>query len=427
MRYEPIKPELFISNRNKLKAHLLPNSLVVLNSNDIFPKNGDGTMAFKQNSDLFYLSGINQEETILVLYPDAKKNSWKEALFIKETNEHIKIWEGNKLTKEEAANISSIPNVYWLHEFDQIFHNIMFDADNVYLNTNEHRRASAHVETRDSRFVNCCKQKYPLHNYCRLAPIMASLRTCKNEIEIGLIKKAADITAIGFKSIMSMIKSGVMEYELEAEMLYTFIKNRSMGFAYEPIIACGKNSCVLHYTSNNMRCNDGEIILFDVAAEYANYNSDVTRVLPVNRRFSARQKAVYNSVLHILRQVQTLINPTNTLDTYQKEASAIVEQELVNLGLISMSDIKRQDEKTPAYKKYFMHGLSHHLGLDVHDLADNHSKFKTNMVLTIEPGIYIQEEGFGIRLEDNFVIRENGLENLTKSIPIEIEELEEYL
>ncbi|MCU0318119.1 MAG: Xaa-Pro aminopeptidase [Amoebophilaceae bacterium] len=427
MRYKQIDPSLFVANRKNLTQHLKPNSLVVLNANDLMPTNGDGVMPFRQNSDLFYLSGIDQEETILILYPDAPQKAWKELLFVKETNAHIMVWEGQKHTKEIASDISGIAHIYWLDTFSSIFHTLMGQVEHVYLNTNEHTRAALAVQTRDVRFAGWCKQKYPLHRYHRLAPIMQRLRTIKSEPEINLMKEACSITERGFRKVLPCISPGIMEYELEAVLIGEFVRHGSKGFSYDPIVASGANACVLHYISNNKPCQAGETILLDVGAEYANYKADLTRIIPVNGRFTKRQRAVYEAVLRVMRQAQQLLVSSNDLVTYDQQIGAVVEQELLDLGLLDHTDIKNQSPEHPAYKKYFMHGISHHIGLDPHDAGDVHRKFEPGMVLTIEPGIYIREENLGIRLENNFVVREDGLEDLMASTPIEAEEIEELM
>ncbi len=424
MRHKKIDPTLFINNRKELTKHLQPNALVVVNSNDMMPENGDGTMSFHQNSDLFYLSGIDQEETILVLYPGAKKETWKEMLFLKRTDERIRTWEGQKYTQEEAQAIAGITNVHWLDTFASTFHSLMSQTDYVYLNSNEHSRAEVEVQTRDARFVAWCKQQYPLHHYERLAPIMHHIRAVKSAIEIDLMREACKITEKGFRRILPLIKPGVMEYELEAELSCAFIQHRSRGFAYHPIIASGANACVLHYIANSQACKAGDAILLDIGAEYAHYSADLTRVVPVTGRFTKRQRAVYDAVLRIMHQAQTLLVPGNDLTTYHQQIGEAVEAELVGLGLLDRTDIKNQDPKHPAYKKYFMHGTSHHIGLDTHDVGDIFRKFEPGMAFTIEPGIYIQAEGLGVRLENNFVITEKGLENLMATIPVEAEEIE---
>ena len=424
MRYQPIDPALFISHRKRLYTQLKPNSLVILHANDIMPKSADGLLPFRQSSDLFYLSGIDQEETILVLYPEAPDAAWKEVLFVKKTDEQIMIWEGQKYTQEEASKASGIAHVHWLEDFPRLLHTLMTYTEHVYLNTNEHTRAVVEVETRDARFIAQCQRKYPLHQYERLAPLMHDLRAIKLPAEVALLQQACHITELGFRKLLPLVKPGVMEYELEAALIGEFVRNRSRGFAYEPIVASGHNACVLHYTANDQPCKSGDTILLDVGAEYANYSADMTRVVPVDGRFTARQRRVYDAVLRIMRQAQALLVPGSDLTTYHAQIATLVEEELVGLGLLSRTDIKKQDPKRPAYKKYFMHGTSHHLGLDTHDVGHMYRKFEPGMVFTIEPGIYIREEGLGIRLENDFLVQEDGLLDLMSSIPIEAEEIE---
>lgn len=426
-RYEPINPELFVQNRKNLAQKLTGNALVLLNANDIMPKDGDDLIGFKQNSDLFYLSGIDQEETILVLYPNAPRKEWEEILFVKRTSPEIATWEGNKYTQEGATHVSGIKNVHWLEDFPKLFRQLMTKAEGIYLNTNEHLRHASLVQSRDARFIDWCKVHYPLHSYSRLAPIMADLRAVKSPIEIELIRKACTITRDGFLEMLPHVRHGVMEYALEASLLQSFIRRGSRGFAYTPIIASGARANILHYIANSQPCKEGELILFDVGAEYAGYNSDMTRVIPVNGRFTSRQKEVYQAVLRIMEAAKQLLKPKITLGSYEKEVGKVVEKELVSLGLLSLRDIQTQDAKYPAYKKYFMHGTSHHLGLGVHDLADMDREILPNMVFTIEPGIYIQEEEIGIRLENNFVVQEKGLDDLMYDIPLLPEAIEEVI
>jgi len=428
MKYSPIKNALFIENRKKLTGQLKPGSIAVFNSNDIQPTNADGTMVFRQNSDIFYLSGIDQEESILVLCPDFPDEKMREILFLRETNEEIAIWEGHKYTKEEAIETSGIQNIKWLSEFESTFNVLMAETENVYLNTNEHtRRPLEEVETRDARFIKWSKNKFPLHNYLRIAPIIYNLRMIKSEIEIELMQIACDITEIGFRRILGFVQPGVYEYEIEAEFIHEFVRRRSKGFAYTPIIASGFNACVLHYIENKDQCKDGDVLLLDVGAEYANYNADLTRSIPVNGRFTSRQKDVYNAVLRVQREAFDMLLPGNVIPKYHKEVGKIMESELLGLGLIDKTDIKNQDPDKPAYKKYFMHGTSHHLGLDVHDVGSHFRKFEENMLFTVEPGIYIREENLGIRLENDVVIKKDGIHDLMASIPIEAEEIEEIM
>ncbi len=427
MKYNPLPKELYQRNRLKFVSKLAKKSVAIFNSNDIMPTNADGTMRFRQNNDLFYLAGIDQEETILLLAPDCPNPAMREVLFIRETSELIAIWEGHKYTKEEAEAASGIKNIQWLANFDQVLNTVVALSERIYLNTNEHLRAGVVVETRDARFIKACKEKYPLHVYDRSAPIMHELRGVKEQEEIDQLQIACDITEKGFRRVLSFVKPGVTEYEIEAEYLHEFVRDRSKGFAYEPIIASGASACVLHYIENSKACLDGELLLMDVAAEYGNYNADMTRTIPVNGRFTPRQRAVYDAVLRVKRAAMNLLRPGISIQDYHKEVGLIMQSELVGLGLISQTDIKNQDPNWPAFKKYFMHGTSHHLGLDVHDVGTMHNPITQGMVFTVEPGIYIPEEGFGIRLENNVVIQENSVFDLMRNIPIEAEEIEELM
>lgn len=427
MKYTPLPASLYIKNRAKLAAKMAKNSVAIFNSNDIMPTNADGTMKFRQNNDLFYLCGIDQEESILLLAPDCPNPAMREVLFLRETNEHIAIWEGHKYTKEEAEATSGIKNIQWLDKFDLIFNTVMALSDRVYLNTNEHLRAGVVVETRDARFIKTCKEQFPLHEYERAAPLMHELRGVKEQEEIDQLQIACDITEKGFRRILNFVKPGVTEYEIEAEYLHEFVRNRSKGFAYEPIIASGISACVLHYLENNKACNDGELLLMDVGAEYGNYNADMTRTIPVSGKFSDRQKAVYNAVLRVHKEASSMLRPGVTIQDYHKEVGLIMQSELIGLGLIDQTDIQNQDPNWPAYKKYFMHGTSHHLGLDVHDVGTMYGPIQPGMVFTVEPGIYIPEEGFGVRLENNIVVLENGYFDLMRNIPIEADEIEDLM
>lgn len=427
MKYMPINKDLFVQNRERLVRHLRPCSIAVLNSNDIMPTSADGVMPFVQNTDIFYLSGTDQEKSILVICPDAKEEKHREILFVRETNEHVAAWEGHKLTKKQASEISGIKTVLWTSEFDKIFRPLVTESDNIYLNTNEHLRADLTVETSDARFLKWCRAAYPLHKYDRLAPLMHELRAVKSPAEIELIQHACDITEKTFHRLLRFITPGVWEYEIEAEIYHEFLKNRSRGPAYQPIIASGPNSCVLHYVTNNQECKDGDILLIDFGAEYANYASDVTRTVPVNGRFTKRQKDVYNAVLRVQRAAIRMLTPGNTLDEYNKEVGRIMENELIRLGLLDSQEVKKQDEDNPLFKKYFMHGTSHHLGLDVHDFGNKYRKFEHGMVLTCEPGIYIKEESLGIRIENDILITDKGPVDLTKNIPTEADEIEEVM
>lgn len=427
MKYLPIDRSLFIHNRINFTQMLKPKSIAIFNSNDIMPTNADGTMPFRQNNDLFYLSGIDQEESILLLFPDSPDEKHREILFLKETSELIAIWEGHKYSKEEAFATSGIKSIYWLAEFEQVFYSLMTHANHVYLNKNEHLRATSEVPTKDDRFTEWCKKKYPLHNYQRSAPIMHHIRAIKSDTEISLLQKACDITEKGFRRVLNFIKPGIMEYEIEAEFLHEFVRHRSRGFAYSPIIASGANACVLHYIDNNAMCKANDVILFDVGAEYGNYNADMSRALPVSGKFSERQRAVYQSVRNVMKAAMEMLRPGNAIPEYHREVGKVMENELISLKLIDKTDVKNQNPEKPLYKKYFMHGTSHHLGLDVHDVGDTYRKFEPGMVFTVEPGIYIREESLGIRLENNVVIQNSGILDLMKNIPIEAEEIEELM
>jgi Xaa-Pro aminopeptidase len=429
MRYQKIDKQLFVNNRKNLTSMLKPNSVAVINSNDVMPTNADGTMRFRQNSDLFYLTGVDQEETVLVLCPQFPDPKYHEVLFVRETSELIATWEGHKLTKEEAREATGIETVLWFSEFPKLFNTMMVmgDVENVYLNTNDHYRADSPVESRDSKFIKWCKEKYPLHKYERLAPIMHKLRSIKSELEIRMLQTACDITEKAFRRVLKFVKPGVKEYEIEAEYAHEFLRNGSRGFAYEPIIASGANSCVLHYIENKNICKDGDVLLLDVGAEYANYNADLTRTIPVSGRFTKRQREVYDAVLRVKRAAIGLMKPGVVYYDYHKEVQKIMESELIGLKLLHKKEVENQPKEKPLFMKYFMHGTGHQLGLDVHDVGNMYHKMQTGQVWTVEPGIYIKEEGLGIRIENNVVIKESGVLNLMKSTPIEADEIEEIM
>jgi len=429
MRHEPIGKELFISNRKRLVKLLNPGSVAVFNSNDIMPTNADGTMGFRQNSDLYYLSGIHQEESIVVICPGFPDKKYREVLFLKEPSELMEKWEGHKLTKSEATEISGIETVMWLSGFEKMLHHMLTigGAGHVYLNTNEHYRAEEVVQSRDARFVDWCRKTYPLHKYERLAPLMGTLRTVKQPREIELMQRACDITECGFRRVLNYVRPGVTENEIEAEFIHEFIRLGSKGFAYGPIIASGENNVILHYVENSRQCHAGDLLLLDVAAEYANYNADLTRTIPVSGKFTSRQREVYKAVLRIQRAASKILRPGVVYFEYQKEVEKMMQSELLKLRLIDKTDIKNQRSDNPAFKKYFYHGTSHMLGLDVHDVGNMHDKIPVGSVWTIEPGIYIKEEKFGIRLENNVVIGRNRNFDLMQNIPIEAEEIEEIM
>ncbi|MBS1535491.1 MAG: aminopeptidase P family protein [Bacteroidetes bacterium] len=428
MKYLPIDRQLFVKNRAKFTAHMKPNSVAVFNSNDIYPVSADSTLPFAQHRDIFYLSGVDQEESVLLLFPDAPYEHQREILFLRETNEHIAIWEGEKLTKERAFEVSGIKTVYWLSDFHKILNEMMTYADTMYINTNEHYRAAVETETREDRFVKWWKAKYPAHQVAKSNPILQRLRSVKEAEEIALIQHACHITEKGFRRLLPFVKPGVAEYEIEAELIHEFIRNRSKGFAYTPIIASGNNANVLHYIENNQVCQAGDLILLDVAAEYANYSSDLSRTIPVSGRYTQRQKDVYNAVLRVKNEATKMLTPGTLWKQYHIEVGKLMTSELLGLGLLDKADVQNENPDWPAYKKYFMHGTSHHLGLDTHDYGLLHEPMKADMVFTVEPGIYLPAEGFGIRLEDNVVVQEKGEPiNLMASIPIEADEIEDLM
>jgi len=428
MKYDQIDSNLFIKNRKKFMGQMKPKSIAVFNSNDIYPISADSTMPFEQHRDIFYLSGADQEETILVLFPNASDSKHKEILFVRETNEHIAVWEGEKLTKERATAVSGIQTIYWLTDFDKIFFDLMTEAETVCFNTNEHYRQAVETQTREDRFIKKCKKEFPAHSWAKSNPILQEIRGVKEPEELALMQQACNITEKGFRRLLSFVKPGVWEYEIEAELLHEFVRNRSKGFAYTPIIASGNNANVLHYIENNQQCKDGDILLMDIAAEYANYKSDLTRTIPVNGKFTARQKAVYNAVLRVKNEATKMLVPGTIWAEYHKEVGKIMTSELLELGLLDKADVQNEDPNWPAYKKYFMHGTSHHIGLDTHDYGKLKTPMKANMVFTVEPGIYIPAENMGVRLEDDVVIQEKGEPfNLMANIPIEVEEIEELM
>jgi Xaa-Pro aminopeptidase len=428
MKYDLIDKQLFIKNRKNFAKAMKPNSLAVFNSNDVYPIGADSTMPFQQNRDIFYLSGVDQEESILVLFPDAPKEKHREILFLTETNAHIAVWEGEKLNKEKAFETSGIKTVYWIKDFKNIFNEIMTQADTVYINTNEHYRANVETETREARFNKQLKEQYPAHSVAKSNPILQRLRSVKDQIELDVMQQACKITEKGFKRVLQFTKPGVWEYEIEAEFMHEFLSNRSRGFAYTPIVASGNNANVLHYVVNNSQCKDGELMLLDVAAEYANYSSDMTRTIPVSGRFTKRQKEVYNAVLRVKKEATKMLVPGALWAPYHEEVGKLMTSELLGLGLLDKVDVQNENKDWPAYKKYFMHGTSHHIGLDTHDYGLLHEPMQVNNVFTVEPGIYLPEEGFGIRLEDDVVIQENGEPvNLMADIPLEVEEIEEWM
>lgn len=426
MRHKPIKSKLFVQNRKRISDLMASRALAVVNANDVLPTNADGTLPMQPNADLFFLTGIEQEESILVLFPEAADEKHREILFVRQPNEHLQIWEGYKHTKADVRKISGIKNVQWLTEFPVLFRSLMCEAESAYLNSNEYKRANVEMETRDVRFIRQCQSDFPLHQYRRLAPLLHELRVVKTDLEIELLKEAVSITARGFRRTLRFVKPGVMEYEVEAELAREFIKRRGK-FAYTPIVASGKNNCVLHYLQNDQVCKKGQLLLMDVASSYANYNADLTRTIPISGKFSRRQKKVYNAVLRVLRQSIVGATVGKLHKDWTRESQMHMNEELLKLGLLKKSQIKKQDLDNPACRKYFMHGLGHPLGLDVHDVGDNNQPFAAGTVLTVEPGIYLPDEGFGVRLEDDIVVTESGPVNLMAKVPIEAGEIEEIM
>jgi len=428
MKYLPINNQLFVKNRAKFTAQMKSKSIAIFNSNDIFTTGADSTLPFEQHRDVFYLSGADQEESILLLFPDAIDKNHREILFLTETNEHIAIWYGAKYSKEEAKKVTGIKTIYWLSEFDKVFYDLMTEAETIYFNTNEHYRQAEELESREDRFIKKCKSDFPAHKWEKSNQILQQLRGVKEVEEIDLIQTACGITDKGFRRILPFVKPGIMEYEIEAEFMHEFLRSRSDGFAYTPIIASGYSACVLHYIENNKECKDGDMLLLDVGAKYANYSSDMTRTIPVNGCFSDRQKDVYNAVLRVKNEATKMLSPGVLWAEYQKEVGKFMSSELLGLGLIDKAAIKNEDPNWPAYKKYFMHGTSHHMGLDTHDYGQLKLPIKARMVFTVEPGIYIPEENMGIRIEDDVVVQEKGEPfNLMRNIPIEVEEIEDLM
>ena len=428
MKYDKINAQLFIKNRKNFASAMRKNSLAVFNSNDIYPISADSTLPFEQHTDILYLSGVNQEESVLVLFPDCPNENLREVLFVRETNDHIAVWEGEKLTKETAFETSGIKTVYWLQDLEKILFEMTSYCDTFYINTNEHYRANVETETREDRFTKWLIAKYPAHAVAKSNPILQRLRAVKDPIELELMQQACNITEKGFRRILKFIKPAVWEYEIEAELLHEFVRNRSKGFAYTPIIASGNNANVLHYIENNQQCKAGDLILLDVAAEYATYKSDLTRTVPVSGKFSDRQKAVYNAVNQVKKEATKMLLPGTLWKEYHIEVGKVMTSELLQLGLLDKADIQNEDKNWPAYKKYFMHGTSHHIGLDTHDYGLLHEPMEANNVFTVEPGIYLPKEGFGIRLEDDVVIQKSGSPyNLMGNIPIEADEIEEIM
>lgn len=424
MRYKPIDPGFFTTNRKNFSSKLKKCAIAIFHSNDEFPRNGDQNFPFRQQSDTFYLSGVDQEESILVLAPGHPNINFRELLFVKETSEQIAIWEGQKLSKEEATKVSGIKTVLWTKDFEFMLKDLMSWAEVVYLNANEYPKYYNPVPYKDLRCAIKMKGEYPMHQYDRSAPLMLEMRKTKSDTEVGLIAKAGEITGKAFHRVLKSLKPRMMEYQVQALIEYEFIVNGASGNAYRPIIASGSNACVLHYIDNDEPCLDGDLLLMDFGAEYGNYAADITRTIPVSGKFSERQKACYNAVLRVHDKAIQLLTVGNTIDALNKEVNKLMEQEMIGLGLFTLEDVKNQDPHKPMYMKYFMHGTSHPIGLDVHDVGSKYDPLEAGMVLTCEPGLYIREEKIGIRIENNILVTKEGPVNLTVHIPVKAEEIE---
>lgn len=427
MRYQTISSDFFVKHRLNFGKNLLPGSVAIFNSNDEYPRNGDQYYPYRQNSDLFYLSGIDQEKTILMLAPDHPEEKNREILFLIETSEQIAIWNGHKFTKEEATQISGIKNVQWLSSFEFVLRDMLNWCQHVYLNSYEYPKFFSELQSRDQRFARELRETFPAHQFQRSAPVITRLRMIKSEKEIELIQRAVDITEKAFRRMLKFVKPGVMEYEIQAEMEHEFVMNGANGNAFLPIIASGKNSCVLHYLENDKICLDGNVVLFDFGAEYANYIADVSRTIPVNGKFTPRQREIYELVLRVQKKAISQLFAGNTMEKYNEFVNKEMEEEMIAIGLLNREEVKKQPPDAPLYKKYFMHGTAHHIGLDVHDAIDRHQPFKPGMVFTCEPGIYLRKEGFGVRIENNILITENGPFDLTRNIPREVDEIENLM
>ncbi len=426
-RYQLIDQKLFIENRKRFTVQLKPKSLAIFHSNEELPRNGDSTYNFKQNSDMFWLTGIDQEECTVVMFPDCPVEAYREALFVKRTNEHIAVWDGHKYTKEEAIAASGIKNVFWYDEFDGLMRAVINMAEYVYLNTNENDRASNTVKYKDLNFALQMRERFPLHKYERSAPIMQRLRSLKSPLEVEYMKHAINISNKMYNRVLKFVKPGVKEYEIEAEVIHEFIRNGAAGHSFTPIVAAGKNACVLHYIDNADTCKDGDLLLLDTGADYGNYISDMTRTFPINGKFTARQKEVYNAVLCVMNEAKKMLKPGVLLMEYHNEVCKVMEKELLDLKLLSLDEIKNQNPAWPAFKKYYMHGTSHFLGLDVHDVGMRYEPMQAGMMFSCEPGIYIPQEGIGIRLENEILITETGCIDLMEHIPIEADHIEELM
>jgi Xaa-Pro aminopeptidase len=424
MKYLPLNQNIFISNRKRFIKEMQPNSIAIFVSNDEFPSNGDALHSFKQNSDLFWLSGIEQEDSMVILFPDCSDAKYREVLVLVRPNELKEKWDGKRLRANEAKNISGIETIVWLDSIDALLQTWVHLADNIYLDSNENDRKASIIRTREYRFIDEMKSSYPLHNYLRAAKILKNLRGIKIKEEVDVIQQAINITENTFRRLLNFIKPGVMEYEIEAEIMHSFLRQRATGQAYGSIIASGDRARILHYVNNNEECKDGELILMDFGASYGGYNADLTRTIPVNGKFTRRQKTVYNACLHLHDYAKSILKPGISILDYTELVGEEATQQFLKIGLLRKSDVKNEDKENRAYRKYLYHGISHHLGIDVHDLGTRTEPIKAGMVFTVEPGIYIEEEQMGIRIENNLWITKNGHIDLMKNIPITVEEIE---
>lgn len=424
MKYLPLNPAIFINNRKRFTDKMQPNSIAIFVSNDEFPSNGDAIHAFKQNSDLYWLSGVEQEDSMVILFPNNPDPKYREVLVLVRPNELKEKWDGKRLRANEATTISGIQTIVWLDSIDALLQTWVHLADTIYLDSNENDRKASLIRSRDYRFIDEMKSRYPLHNYARAAKILKDLRGIKTKEEVEVIQKAIEITDLTFRRLLGFIKPGVMEYEIEAEIVHSFLSNRATGEAYGSIIASGDRARTLHYVSNNQECKDGELVLMDFGAAYGGYCADLTRTVPVNGKFTRRQKTVYNACLHLHNYAKSILKPGISIVDYTELVGEEATQQFLKIGLLRKSDVKNEDKENRAYRKYLYHGISHHLGIDVHDLGTRTEPIKAGMVFTVEPGIYIQEEQMGIRIENNLWITKNGNVDLMKNIPITVEEIE---
>lgn len=424
MKYHRLNPELFIQNRKRFTALMDKNAIAIFNSNDELPTNGDALHKFKQNTDLYWLTGIEQEDSMLVLFPDNPDPKYREVLVLVRPNELKEKWDGHRLRATEGRGISGIETIIWLENLDALLQTWVHLADTIYLNTNENDRKANLVPVRDYRYIEQMKQRYPLHQYKRSARIMKEVRAIKTALEVEVLQKAIDITEVTFRRLLQFIKPGVMEYEIEAEIFHSFLTQRATGPAYSSILASGDRARTLHYVSNNQECKEGELILMDFGAEYGGYCADLTRTVPVNGKFTKRQKQVYNACLHLHNNAKSLLKPGITIVDYTDKVGEEATQQFLKIGLLKKTDVKNEDKENRAYRKYLYHGISHHLGIDVHDLGTRTAPIKAGMVFTVEPGIYIEEEQMGVRIENNFWITKNGNKDLMANIPITAEDIE---